>query len=73
MNRACDSYSLFNQEEASLAVAESSDEIQDESVPMVHERLAAIDWDFPLRIAHSAIEGLHPYPAKFVAEMSSLI
>lgn len=31
--------------------------------------LAAIDWDFPSRVAHSAIEGLHPYPAKFIAEI----
>ena len=31
--------------------------------------LARIDWDFPGRMAHSPIEGLHPYPAKFVAEL----
>lgn len=69
MNSACDSYSLFDQEHVSLTVAESSDAIQDESVPLVQERLGAIDWDFPLRVAHSAIEGLHPYPAKFIAEI----
>lgn len=33
------------------------------------ERLEEVKWDFPERIAHSAIEGLHPYPAKFVAEL----
>lgn len=32
-------------------------------------RLNSIDWDFPERRAHSGIEGLHPYPAKFVAEL----
>lgn len=33
------------------------------------EALALVDWDFPKRIAHSGIEGLHPYPAKFIAEL----
>ena len=32
-------------------------------------RLAETDWDFPQRVAHSPIEGLHPYPAKFVADL----
>ena len=32
-------------------------------------KLANVDWDFPKRVAHSGIEGLHPYPAKFVAEL----
>ena len=32
-------------------------------------KLANVDWDFPKRVAHSEIEGLHPYPAKFVAEL----
>ena len=36
---------------------------------MIAESLAEVDWDFPNRIAHSAIEGIHPYPAKFVAEL----
>ena len=31
--------------------------------------LAKINWDFPERVAHSSIEGIHPYPAKFVAEL----
>ena len=31
--------------------------------------LSAIDWDFPRRVAHSDIEGLHPYPAKFITEI----
>ena len=31
--------------------------------------LAEINWDFPERVAHSSIEGIHPYPAKFIAEL----
>lgn len=30
---------------------------------------ADIDWDFPDRVVHSGIESIHPYPAKFVAEL----
>jgi len=33
------------------------------------EALTAVDWDFPERIAHSDIEGIHPYPAKFITEI----
>lgn len=35
--------------------------------------LARVDWDFPGRVAHSPIEGLHPYPAKFVAELPGAV
>lgn len=35
----------------------------------VQEALSSVNWDFPDRIAHSEIEGVHPYPAKFVAEL----
>ena len=38
------------------------------SHPELH-LLAQIDWDFPERVAHSSIEGIHPYPAKFVTEL----
>lgn len=31
--------------------------------------LTGIDWDFPQRVTHSAIESIHPYPAKFIAEL----
>ena len=31
--------------------------------------LAEVNWDFPERVAHSAIESIHPYPAKFIAEL----
>ncbi len=37
------------------------------------QALARVDWDFPERLAHSPIEGLHPYPAKFVAELPSAV
>lgn len=33
------------------------------------ERMAEVDWDFTSRVNPSAIEGLHPYPAKFVGEL----
>ncbi len=33
------------------------------------ELLSQVDWDFPERVAHSGIEGLHPYPAKFISEI----
>ena len=33
------------------------------------DSLRAVDWDFPKRIAQSDIEGIHPYPAKFVSEL----
>ena len=36
--------------------------------PLV-KRLTDVDWDFPDRVAHSQIEGIHPYPAKFVSEL----
>ena len=31
--------------------------------------LSAVDWNFPNRIVHNDIEGLHPYPAKFITEI----
>ena len=31
--------------------------------------LSRVDWNFPDRVAQSDIEGLHPYPAKFIAEI----
>lgn len=37
--------------------------------PPPAQALAAVDWDFPERVAHSGIEGIHPYPAKFIAEL----
>ena len=37
--------------------------------PLKTPVLADIDWDFPDRVVHSRIESIHPYPAKFVAEL----
>ncbi|ARJ70278.1 RNA methyltransferase [Paracoccus suum] len=31
--------------------------------------LSEVDWGFPDRRSHSEIEGVHPYPAKFIAEI----
>ena len=31
--------------------------------------LSMVDWDFSGRMSHGDIEGLHPYPAKFIAEI----
>ena len=33
------------------------------------ESLAAVDWDFPQRTVQNDLEGIHPYPAKFIAEI----
>lgn len=35
----------------------------------VSAKLEGADWDFAQRVSHSPIEGLHPYPAKFVADL----
>jgi site-specific DNA-methyltransferase (cytosine-N4-specific) len=35
--------------------------------------LSAVDWNFPGRASHGDIEGLHPYPAKFIAELPGAI
>ena len=34
-----------------------------------YRSLTEINWDFPQRVVHSDIEGIHPYPAKFVTEL----
>jgi site-specific DNA-methyltransferase (cytosine-N4-specific) len=39
----------------------------------IADELSAIDWNFSARKSHSDIEGLHPYPAKFVTELPSAI
>ena len=31
--------------------------------------LGKVNWDFPARVNHSNIEGVHPYPARFIAEI----
>jgi SAM-dependent methyltransferase len=35
----------------------------------IKAELAKIDWSFSDRRGHSEIEGIHPYPAKFIAEI----
>jgi hypothetical protein len=45
------------------------DRAQRDPAGSLSSHLAAIQWDFPKRVAHSDIEGVHPYPAKFVTEL----
>ena len=40
-----------------------------EASPPPIRALADVDWNFPERVAHSGIESIHPYPAKFIAEL----
>ena len=35
--------------------------------------LSAVNWDFPHRDTPNALEGLHPYPAKFIAEIPAAL
>jgi len=37
--------------------------------PRLAVQLASVEWDFKNRVGRSAIEGLHPYPAKFIGEI----
>jgi site-specific DNA-methyltransferase (cytosine-N4-specific) len=39
----------------------------------IKSSLRAIDWGFSDRRSHSEIEGIHPYPAKFIAEIPRAI
>jgi site-specific DNA-methyltransferase (cytosine-N4-specific) len=41
----------------------------DDSVNNVVDRLLAVNWDFPARARHTDLEALHPYPAKFIADL----
>ena len=43
--------------------------LADGLTPPVARPLAGVDWNFPKRVAHGGIEGIHPYPAKFIAEL----
>jgi DNA modification methylase len=40
-----------------------------ESSPSISSRLSAIDWSFTNRAKAPAIEGIHPYPAKFIGDI----
>lgn len=35
----------------------------------ISDSLSRVDWNFSARNQHSAIEGIHPYPAKFITEL----
>lgn len=32
-------------------------------------RLSQVDWDFKVRVVQHEVEGIHPYPAKFIADL----
>ena len=51
------------------ATSPSGTAARSDAPSVIAESLREVDWDFPERIAHSAIEGIHPYPAKFVTEL----
>lgn len=69
MTRARESSALVDQEELPFVGSLSSGQDSHVSAASLASRLGAIQWDFPARIAHSEIEGVHPYPAKFVTEL----
>lgn len=70
MTRIGENCALLDRDDIPLPNYAPSDDM---ALPMHREsllaNLAAVQWDFPQRVAHSGIEGLHPYPAKFVAEL----
>ena len=33
------------------------------------QSLKSVNWDFPQRVTDTDVEGIHPYPAKFIAEL----
>lgn len=70
MTSASDNCALLNQEDTLISdvlTLDGSGQKGRES--SISEALSDVQWDFPLRVAHSDIEGIHPYPAKFVAEL----
>jgi site-specific DNA-methyltransferase (cytosine-N4-specific) len=70
MTRTGESYALADQGELSFVKLPTlADAKQHPPAASLSSRLGAIQWDFPERVAHSDIEGLHPYPAKFVTEL----
>jgi site-specific DNA-methyltransferase (cytosine-N4-specific) len=68
MSRARQS-ALADQEELPFTELPSLGRDKSPTAISLAARLAAVQWDFPERVAHSDIEGLHPYPAKFIAEL----
>lgn len=50
-------------------VAEPTTSNNEQPLPEVQQRLLDIDWSFTERERVSAIESIHPYPAKFIGEI----
>ena len=70
MTRAGNNCAVLDEEETPIPEILTLDQVAKEGTGSpISEALADIEWDFPLRVAHSDIEGIHPYPAKFVAEL----
>jgi site-specific DNA-methyltransferase (cytosine-N4-specific) len=70
MTRASDNCALLDQENTPITDLMTVDGLAKEGLESpISEALSDVQWDFPLRVAHSDIEGIHPYPAKFVAEL----
>lgn len=73
MSRARGSSALAGQEELPFLESPTMDRDRHPASASVASRLAAIQWDFSERVAHSDIEGLHPYPAKFITELPRVL
>lgn len=69
MNSGQKSSALVDQEDVEFLDRAIPEHNLHSTVQPLVTRLKAIDWNFPSRVAHSDIEGLHPYPAKFIAEL----
>jgi|SRR5579871_6134683 len=69
MSSARESSVLAGQSELPLLEGTIAGPLRQSALESLTSRLTAIDWNFPTRIAHSDIEGLHPYPAKFITEL----
>lgn len=54
---------------AALSGELSAPRVCDEADRVVAERLGTIDWDFKVRVVRHEVEGVHPYPAKFIADL----
>ncbi|MHB1731404.1 MAG: DNA methyltransferase [Leptospirillum sp.] len=58
----------MNQQDTT-ALAEIVEPNGSSALTTIQERLAAIDWSFVTRGRASAIEAIHPYPAKFIGDI----
>ena len=52
-----------------MSLVDTRDSIALRSSDSLTSRLDRVDWSYSSRTNHSTIEGIHPYPAKFIAEL----